>query len=157
MILIPVFTYKVTGLKEAFGHWWFFTCCLKMESLTLLDVDNSLVFTHTHKWLSRGKIKEMFLNFLSVMDASFLAPFVNRSYILGPYLTEFIIDLTDLKPSSLGNVYLPNNLLCATTSSCMQCITHVFTMISTRGRFSKECYFYWSRFFLSRFWRGIKL
>lgn len=25
-------------------------------------------------------------------------------------------------------VYLPNNLLCAMTSSCMPCITHVFTI-----------------------------
>lgn len=48
-ILIPVFTFEVAGLKEAFSHWWLFTCCLKMESLTLLDVDNELVFTHTHK------------------------------------------------------------------------------------------------------------
>lgn len=32
--------------------------------------------------------------------------------------------------SSLGNVYLPNNLLCARTSPCMPCYTHEFTMIN---------------------------
>lgn len=72
-----------------------------------------------------------------------------NEFILGLLLrnTDFLGDSLFVHvQSSLGYVYLPNNLLCAATSPRMPCITHVFTMINIRGEISKECSFYWSRF-----------
>lgn len=81
------------------------------------------------------------------MEFNFIHPCV-----IGPYVIEFILDpqlcwktqarlyptiCTCIVITGICTVYLPNNLLCATTSPCMPCITHVFTMINIWGQFSR--------------------